>query len=118
MGKKIEDAVHDAMLAEAEGTTIAITAGEPANFAAVSGITLATQAISGSYTKANGDVSGRKNTTPAQTGLSITSDGTADHVVEHDGSAIKKVTTCTAQALTSGGTVDIPAYDHEIQDPT
>ena len=119
MGKKLEDAIIDAMLDAAEGTHIAVTSAEPANYAAISGVTLAGQAISGSYTAANGDTSGRKNTCPAQTGVSITATGTATHVVTHNNSTTMYVVpTCTSQALTSGGTVDIPAWDHEIQDPT
>jgi len=119
MAKAVPDAILDAMLDAAEGTHIAVTSGEPANYAAISGVTLAGQAISGSYTAAAGDTSGRKNTAPAQSGVSITSDGTATHVVTHNNTdTMYVVTTCTSQALTSGGTVDIPAWDHEIQDPS
>jgi hypothetical protein len=117
MAKLIPDAIIDLMLAEAEGTHIAVTSAEPANYAAISGVTLAGQAISGSYAKANGDTSGRKNTVPAQAGVSISATGTATHVVIHNNSdTMHLVTTCTSQALTSGGTVDISAFAHEIRD--
>lgn len=118
MGKKVNHAVIDAQTALAAGTHIHVCSGEPANYAGIAAIELASAAISGSTTVANGDTSGRKRTTPAQSGVSITQSGTGNHIVESDGtSEIKKVTTFPATALTSGGTVDIAAYDHEIQDP-
>lgn len=72
----------------------------------------------GDFTKANGDVSGRKSTLAAQTALSIHTSGTADHVATLDDTTkeLRDVTTNTAQALTSGGTVDTAAFDHEIGD--
>lgn len=119
MGKAIPDAIIDAMLSQAEGTHVHVCTAEPANFAAIAAITLAEKAISGSYVKANGDVSGRKNTLPAQTALNITADGTGSHIAVSDGtSTLFLVTTCTPQALTSGGTVDLSAFAHEIRDPT
>lgn len=117
MGKVIPDAIIDLMLAEAEGTNIHVCSAEPANYAGIAAVMLAQQSISGSYTKANGDTSGRKNTVPAQTGVTITNSGMATHVVISNGSStMYLVTTCTSQALTSGGTVDIAAFDHEIAD--
>lgn len=119
MAKAIPDAIIDLMLAEAEGTDIHICSGEPANYAGISAVELATANISGSYSKAAGDVSGRKNTLPAQTGISISTSGSATHVVISNGTdTMYLVTTCTSQALTSGGTVDTSAFDHEIQDPS
>ena len=119
MAKNIPDAIIDLMLTQAEGTEIHICDSEPANFAAIAGVMLAEQTIVGAYQKANGDVSGRKNTLPAQSAMPITTSGTATHVAVSDGtSTLKLVTTCTNQALTSGGTVDTNAFDHEIGDPT
>lgn len=119
MAKAIPDAIKDAMLDASEGTHMAITSGEPANYAGIAAVTLAGQAISGTITAGAGDVSGRKNTYPAQTGISITSDGTATHVVTHNNTdTMYIVTTCTSQALTSGGTVDTNAFDHELTDPS
>lgn len=70
------------------------------------------------YTKADGDTSGRKVTVAAKSGVTIDTSGTATHVALVDGSRLLYVTTCTSQALTSGGTVDFPAWDIEIADPT
>ena len=117
MAKLIPDAIIDLMLANAESTQIHICSGEPANYAGIAAVQLAEATISGSYTKANGDTSGRKNTLPAQTSIPITASGTATHVVvSNNSSTMYLVTTCTSQALTSGGTVDTNAFDHEIAD--
>ena len=74
----------------------------------------------GDFTKANGDTSGRKTTLGAQSGLSIHTTGTADHVATLDDGAkeFKDVTTVTGQGLTSGGTVDVAAFKHEVADVT
>ena len=66
------------------------------------------------------DTSGRKVTIAAQSGVTIDASGTATHIalVETAGSTLRYVTTCTAQALTSGGTVDFPAWKINIADPT
>lgn len=118
MAKAVPDSILDLMLDQAEGTQIHICSAEPANYAGISAVELATGAIA-APTAAAGDVSGRKNTYPAVTGMSITASGTANHVVLSDNtSTMYLVTTCAAQALTSGGTVDTSAFDHEIQDPT
>jgi len=71
------------------------------------------------YTKANGDTSGRKITVAAKNGVSVTTTGTATHVAltRSADSSVRFVNTCTSQALTSGNTVNIPAYDIEIADP-
>lgn len=70
------------------------------------------------FTKANGDTSGRKVTVAAKSGVAIDTTGTATHIALCDGSNLLYVTTCTSQALTSGGTVDFPAWDIEIADPS
>jgi hypothetical protein len=75
---------------------------------------------SADFTNANGDTSGRKTTVGAQAAVPIDTSGTAQHVALLDvaNSKLLYVTTCTSQALTSGGTVDIPAWDIEIADPS
>lgn len=115
MSKLIPDTVLDLMLDQAEGTDIHVLSAQPNNFSEVSGLTLATGSV-GAYSKANGDTSGRKNTQAGVTGLSITATGTANHVAITEGTDLKLVTTCNAQALTSGGTVDVGPFDHEIGD--
>ena len=120
MAKFVPDARLDLMLDQTEGTKIHVCSAQPTTYAeAETTYSLAETTISGSYTAANGDTSGRKNTCPAQSGVSIASSGTATHVAVTNGTdTLYAVTTCTSQALTSGGTVDIPAWDQEVGDPT
>lgn len=77
---------------------------------------------SGDFTQANGDTNGRKVTMAAKTGVLIDTSGTATHVALLDvaNSKLLYVTTCTSQALTANGsnTVNFPAWDIEIADPT
>jgi hypothetical protein len=70
------------------------------------------------FTKANGDTSGRKVTVAAKSSVNVDTSGTATHVALCDATRLLYVTTCTSQALTSGNTVNIPAWDIEIADPT
>lgn len=72
------------------------------------------------FTKADGDTSGRKVTVAAKSAVTVDASGTANHValVTVSGSVVRYVTTCTSQAVTSGNTVNFPAWDIEINDPT
>jgi hypothetical protein len=99
-----------------------VCAGEPTNFANLTATRLASVTMTpgsgaGDYLKANGDVSGRKLSVLQQADIPISTSGSADHVVLDDGTNIY-VTTCTTQALTSGGTVTVPVWDIEIAAPT
>ncbi len=117
MGKRVPDARIDIQLDAVEGTNIHVCTSEPANYAGIAALQLATAVITGSFVKANGDTNGRKTTMPAQTGLDIDTDGIAGHVVISNGAdTINNITTCAAQTLTSGGTVDVSPFSHEIAD--
>lgn len=120
MAKLMTDAMIDGGLDKtATCTTLAVCAGQPTSYADIATRTLASVTIdSGDFTKANGDSSGRKITIGQQSTISITTSGTADHVVIKDVTADYIVTTCTSQALTSGGTVTVPTWKQEIADPT
>ena len=72
----------------------------------------------GDYTKANGDVNGRKVTVAQKASVPIDVTGKATHVAICDGTNVLLVTTCTDQDLTSGGTVTIPTFKCETSDPT
>lgn len=123
MAKACSDAYMDAMLGLIDNaTTLTVCSGQPANQAgiaavALADVTLTAGAGNGDYTLANGDTSGRKLTVAQQSAVPIDSSGTATHVVLDDGTNIY-VTTCTSQALTSGGTVTVPAFDIEVADPS
>lgn len=70
------------------------------------------------FSKANGDVSGRKLIVAAQNAVPVDSSGTAQHIALCDATNLLHVTTCTSQALTAGNTVNTPAYDIEFLDVT
>ncbi len=72
------------------------------------------------YTKAAGDVSGRKVTMAAKNGVNVDTSGTANHIalVNTGSSTLLFVTTCSSQALTSGNTCNFPAWDIETGAPT
>ena len=118
MGKLVTDGFLDGGIDAIDGsTTLTICAGEPVSIADIAARALASVAIDGAdFTKANGDTSGRKVIVAQQSGMSITSSGSADHVVIDNG-VDYYVTTCTLQVLTSGGTVTAPAWDIEFADP-
>ena len=65
-----------------------------------------------------GDTSGRKMHIGSETGLTVDTTGTANHIAlcDSDTTTLLFVTTCTTQALTTGNTVNIPAWDDEILD--
>lgn len=119
MSKRVPLVRIDAQLQLVEGDQLHICTAEPTTFLeATTTFNLATfTVVGGNYTLANGDVSGRKNTLAALTGASITSTGTATHaaLTTISGSVLERVTTTASQLLTSGGTVDTSAHDHEIQ---
>lgn len=125
MAKATPDAVLDTFLAAiAVSDTLYVCSGEPANYAGIAAVTLASIAMTpgngnGDYVFAD-DTSGRKCTVQAQSGVSVTASGTATHIVLAlaGSSLLKQVTTCTSQALTSGNTVNVPAYKIGITDPT
>lgn len=70
-------------------------------------------------TLANGDVSGRKVTVGAKSGVTIDVTGTANHVAlagSTGATILLYVTVCSSQSLTTGNTVNFPAWDIEIAD--
>ena len=119
MARFAHDDVLDALLDEiATSTTINVCSTQPTNYTeATSTYMLAATAVSsGDFTNAD-DTSGRKLTVSQQTDIDITNTGTAQHIALCDATTLLFVTTCTAQGLTSGGTVTIPAFDINVQDP-
>jgi len=124
MAKFTDDSVLDAALAKvATATRMVITSAQPANFAGIAAVALADNVMTagagnGDYTLANGDVSGRKLIVLAQSSVPVDLSGTATHICLDDGVTLLQVTTCTSQVLTSGNTVNVPAYDIEFADVT
>lgn len=119
MAKAIPDAILDLMLTQPEGTNIHVCSAEPTTFLeATTTLQLASDSV-GSYTKAAGSPDGRQNTQAGTTASTIDNTGTGNHVAitTTSGSVLELVTTATAQALTSGGTVDIGSFIHTLRDP-
>ena len=116
MAKIIPDSVLDSMANLLKGTVIRVLSSEPADRAAAVAATLATQAFSGTITNGAGSPDGRSLTFPEQTDVPITVTGTATHVSLDDGAILNFATTCTSQALTSGGTVTVPQFTYTLRD--
>jgi hypothetical protein len=125
MAKAIPDGILDKTLDEiATATRMILCNAQPTTYTeanatfALSDVTLS----GGDFTKANGDTSGRKVTIAAKTGVLIDTSGTGNHIalVRVSDTTLIYVTTCTSQAVTANGsnTVNFPAWDVEIADPT
>lgn len=124
MGKSVHDDVLDGAfnIIKNNCTRMTVCSTQPTTYTeanatyALADVTMA----SGDFTLADGDTNGRKVTVAAKSAVPIDASGTAAHVALLDVSNTKLllVTTCTSLALTAGGTVDIPAWDDEIADPT
>ena len=139
MAKNVHDDVLDAALnhLKTNGNKLVVLNAEPTGAsayanaildAASSGFRLADIVISASdFTgPAEGTTSGRKLTVNAQSSMSI--DGVAASTADSathvaiinttaSSTAVLYTTTCTAQSLTSGNTVNTPAWEIEIRDP-
>lgn len=128
MAKYSNDIILDTALNFVTGsaTKVVVCDGEPATYTAATtatgsgGNALGSGSLSGAnFTVADGDVSGRKWTLETQTGLPVNNSGTADHVaiVDDSNSRLLVITTVTAQAVSAGGTMDVSAFDQELEDP-
>src|SRR5262245_61079154 len=123
MGKFTDDTVLEAALAKvATANRMTITSAQPANFAGIAALLLASAAqtpgVGGvSYSAyADGDVSGRKITVQAKTGVNVSNGGTASHVNLDDGTRLLHCTTFTGQSVSAGNTINVAAYDVEFAD--
>ena len=119
MAKYANPLVMDAALDKiATATNLLVCSSQPTDRATALSSALANQSLSGAFTKANGNTSGRKVTVAQQSNIPVTATGTATHIALIDGSILLFVTTCASQALTSGNTVTVPAWKDEIADPS
>ena len=119
MGKYVNPTVLDAALGIVRTATRMVALnGQPADYAAANAGKLAESALTtADFTIAAGDISGRKVTVAAKSGLTVVTAGTADHIALLDGSSLLYVTTCPTQGLPSGGTVSIGTWAVEISSP-
>lgn len=122
MAKRVHDDVLDGAFDVLDQANLMIAcSAEPTTRAeAVTTYALADVAmtVDTDYTKANGDTSGRKVTVAAKSSVTVDTTGTATHIALVDGTRLLYVTTCTSQALTASNTVNFPAWDVEIADPS
>lgn len=117
--------LDQSLLYAAGSDRVVVCSDEPTDYDdAVNTLKLATTALTsgdgaGDFEISDGDVSGRMVTMTPKTSLSILTDGDATHValVKDADLTLRYVTTCTLQALVSGGTVDIPQWKIKIPDP-
>jgi hypothetical protein len=94
---------------------------EPADRAAAIAGALATITMaSGDFTLSDGSVSGdRKITVASKTGQSVSASGTYNHLCLVSATDLLVVTTAAAsKSLNNGDTVDVVAWDFEINKPT
>jgi hypothetical protein len=121
MARVASDAVLDGLLdVIATATELYVCTDEPTSRANADSLSLIAPhtLTSGDFTNADGDVSGRKVTIAQQADLTLDATGTADHIALCTSTDLLYVTVCTPQALTSGGTVTVPAWDVEVADPS
>jgi hypothetical protein len=123
MAKSVNDVVLDAALnyIRDNADLMTLCSAEPTTLTeAVTTFKLADVAMApADYTLANGDTNGRKVTVAAKAGVTVDATGTGNHVALVDATtALLYVTTCAAQAVGSGGTVDFGTWKVEIADPT
>lgn len=118
MAKWQNDAMLDAALdyISTNATELYVCTGQPTDRANAIALALTGAATPTFQANADGDVSGRKLEVDEVADESITGTGTATHIALCSGSALLYVTTSTSQALSSGGTVTVPAWDIEIED--
>jgi hypothetical protein len=122
MAKLVHDNVLDAALnyVKNNATLMIVCSTQPTTRAeAVTTYALADVAMTGTdFTVANGDTSGRKVTVGAKSAVPVDATGNAQHIALVDATNLLYVTTCTAQVVTSGNTVDVPAWKIELADPS
>lgn len=110
------DAIADAISAGANRITVC--AGQPSSLAVMNSSNRLAQTTlaPGDFTKANGDVSGRKLTTAQKPDITITAAGDADHVVIDDGTNMS-IFTVTTKSLALNDKVNIPQLTMTVPDP-
>lgn len=126
MAKSVADAVLDAALNYVKNNTsrLCVCSSEPTTYSqAITTYKLADVSITSANfgSPATGDGStGRKIQVNAQSSVAVDSTGSAAHValVSVTSTALQYVTTCSTQGLTASSTVNVPAWDIQINDPT
>jgi hypothetical protein len=126
MGKVAPDGMIDSALNWVAGSAnyYTVCSGSPSDYttARATNCLAGIGITSGCFTKSDygGAGGGRRLDITAKTSASITVSGSALAVclLDTTNSRLLYVTTCTEQYLVQGGTVDIPTWMINIQDPT
>jgi hypothetical protein len=123
MAKWAPNAFYSGGLGYLDDADLAVLcSAQPANYTeATTTYALADVALSGGdFTEGAGDVDGRKMTIAAKSAVDVDATGAGTHIalVSTSDEALRYVTTCTSTNVTSGGTVDLSAWDVEIGAPT
>jgi hypothetical protein len=120
MAKSQNDLMLDAALnyIKDNATVETVCSAQPTTYAeATSTYKLADVTVaSGDFTLSDGDTNGRKVRVAAKSAVPIDTTGEGNHIALCSGTVLLYVTTCTAQQLTQGGTVDVPYWDIELAD--
>jgi hypothetical protein len=116
----IPDPIIDTQLNQTEGTQCHVCSGEPADYAGIAALELATAVIVGVYSQSDGTPDGRLNTLPGQADLDIDASGTATNYAISNGTDTLYLVAdiSNPQALTIGGTVSVGSLLHTIRDAT
>ena len=121
MAKWVANAVLDGALQVISGANrMVATTGQPADYAAALAGRLAETAISlADFSLQAGIGQGRQILVAAKSAVPVVAQGLADHVALLDdvGSRLLYVTTCPAQNLPGGGTVNFASWSVEIGAP-
>lgn len=123
MGKAVHNDVLDGALLVMRSSADKMVAcsAEPVSFAEADGALKLAQApmTPSDYALSDGVTSGRRLSVAEKSGAVATASGTANHVALLDtaGSRLLYVTTCAAQALSTGQTVTFGPWEVEIADP-
>ena len=125
MAKGVDDSVFDAALDLIATSTIMTmcsqqptTRTEAITTYMLADVTMTPGDGNGDFTISNGDASGRKLRVTAQAGEAVTNSGAGTYIALCDGSTLLCWTSCTSIDVLDSGTVDFPAWDYELTDPT
>jgi hypothetical protein len=124
MAKTLDNSLIDGSLnvLKTGATQMCLCSAQPTTYAQATStymLAILTGLTSASFTgPANGDVSGRKITKNAETGIPVTNSGTVLYVAFCSGSVLLLVDTVTSQVVTAGNTLNTPAFKWEITNPT
>ncbi|MGL6042459.1 MAG: hypothetical protein ACRC1J_00905 [Sandaracinobacteroides sp.] len=121
MGKWVADQVLDGALQIISGADRMVAlSGQPATFSAAWDGRLAEASVGASdFAVQPGVASGRRVLVSGKSAVAVRASATADHValVDTTASRLLYVTTCPAQALVVGGTVNFDGWSVEIGSP-